>query len=95
MLNDQRPYLAETYEQIDLVRLGLALPFFDRAFLELILTAPVDGFLRHGFYNRWLAEFGRVAAGVPWQAYPGHESCYKRGGRCTKGHSALDDPPLR
>ena len=75
MLNDQRRHLAETYEQIDRVRVELALPFFDRAFLEPILGAPVDAFLRHRFYNRWLARFGAAAAGVAWQAYPGHEPC--------------------
>lgn len=75
MHNDQRRHLADHYENIDVRRVELQLPFFDADFLQLILTSPIDGFLRHHFYNRWLQEFLPAIREVPWQAYPGHEPC--------------------
>jgi hypothetical protein len=75
MLNDQRRHLADHFENIDLRRLELELPFFDAEFLESILASPVDPFLSHHFYNEWLSRFSENAASVPWQAYPGHEPC--------------------
>ena len=75
MLNDQRRHLANFYENIDLDRVEFQLPFFDSEFLEQILRSPLEGFLRHEFYMRWLAHFPPVALSVPWQAYPGHVPC--------------------
>ena len=73
MFNDQRRHLADHFENIDLRRLELELPFFDGEFLESILTSDVDAFLMHRFYNRWLAHFPKPTRAVAWQAYPGHE----------------------
>jgi hypothetical protein len=75
MLNDQRRHLAHHFENIDLDRIELHLPFFDSQFLELILSAPVAPFLRHRLYGAWLRALSPEAAGVPWQAYPNHEPC--------------------
>lgn len=75
MLNDQRRHLMEFFETIDLRRLELNLPFFDGKFLELILSSPVDPFLLHRFYNRWLSCFPEAVREVPWQSYPRHEPC--------------------
>lgn len=75
MLNGQRRLLAGHFEDMDLHRLELHLPFFDSAFLESILCAPVDLCLHHGLYAKWLACFPPVMTSVPWQTYPGHVPC--------------------
>lgn len=75
LLNDQRQHLTEYFENLDLYRFELVLPFFDAHLLEAVVAAPLDVFLRHGFYNRWLQEFPPGVAEVPWQAYPGHAPC--------------------
>lgn len=75
LLNDQRHHLADYFENLDLYRFEVVLPFFDSNFLELIVAAPIDNFLRHAFYNKWLEKFGPEISIVPWQAYPGHVPC--------------------
>lgn len=75
MLNDQRRHLYKHFEDIDLHRMELQLPFYDGDFLELILSSPIDLFLEHDFYNAWLAHFPTVVTSVPWQTYPGHAKC--------------------
>jgi hypothetical protein len=75
MLNDQRRHLADLYENIDLGRLELEMPFYDSAFLELVIASPVNAFLGHRFYMEWLKAFSKVVTSVPWQAYPGHVPC--------------------
>jgi asparagine synthase (glutamine-hydrolysing) len=75
MLNDQRRHLAAFFEDIDINRIELSLPFFDAEFLELIIAAPIDQFLKHRFYNTWLKTFAPPVFETPWQAYPGHAPC--------------------
>jgi len=75
MLNDQRRHLANFYENIDVDRLEFKLPFFDGDFLEPILRSPIEGFLRHEFYMKWLAHFPASTVSTPWQAYRGHVPC--------------------
>jgi len=75
MLNDQRRHLADLFENIDLGRLELEMPFYDSDFLELVVASPVNDFLNHRFYMEWLKQFGAVVTSVPWQAYPGHVPC--------------------
>ncbi|HEX8845380.1 MAG TPA: asparagine synthase-related protein [Pyrinomonadaceae bacterium] len=75
MLNDQRRKLSGHFENIDQHRLEFQLPFFNSAFLELIVSAPVDLCLGHKLYVKWLTYFPQAVTSVPWQAYPGHEPC--------------------
>lgn len=75
LLNDQHRKLANHFENIDLHRLELQLPFFDSSFLELIVSIPIDICLRHKLYIKWLALFQPTVTAVPWQVYPGHEPC--------------------
>lgn len=75
LLNDQRRKMAKHFEDIDLHRLEVQLPFFDSEFLELIISAPVEWCLGHKLYFKWLKLFQREVTTVPWQAYPGHEPC--------------------
>lgn len=75
MLNDQRRHLAEHFENIDVHRLEFQLPFFDSAFLETILAAPIDLMLGHRFYTKWFGLFPPMVTSVPWQTYPGHVPC--------------------
>lgn len=75
MFNDQRRHLADHFENIDIDRFEFQLPFFDRPFLEIVLSSPVKPFLRHALYNAWIKELSPLAATVPWQAYPNHVPC--------------------
>lgn len=75
MLNDQRRKLTAHFENIDLYRLELQLPFFDSEFLAQVISLPIDICLRHKFYLKWIKLFSPVATAVPWQSYPGHEPC--------------------
>ena len=75
MLNDQRRHLADLFENIDLGRLELEMPFYDSHFLELVIASPVNDFLNHRFYMEWLKQFSAAVTSVPWQAYPGHVPC--------------------
>jgi hypothetical protein len=75
MLNDQRRKLAAHFENIDLHRVELQLPFFDSEFLSLVVSLPLDLCLGHKFYVKWLKLFSDAVTRVAWQAYPGHEPC--------------------
>jgi hypothetical protein len=75
MLNDQRRHLSNHFEDIDLHRLELQLPFFDSQFLSTIMTFPVEACLGHGVYTRWLEKLPAIVTSVPWQTYPGHHPC--------------------
>lgn len=75
MLNGQRRLLAQHYENIDLRRFELEVPFFDSQLLEVVLASPIDAYMGHKLYHRWLKEFQPEASEVAWQAYPGHEPC--------------------
>ena len=75
MLNDQRRKLSSHFENIDLHRLEFQLPFFDSEFLVQVVSLPIDICLRHEFYVKWLKLFSPVVTAVPWQSYPGHETC--------------------
>ncbi|MFZ6748708.1 asparagine synthase-related protein [Undibacterium sp. Ren11W] len=75
LMNDQRHHLSNYFEDLDLYQFEVVLPFFDSVLLELIVAAPIDDFLLHTFYNKWLAKFGPAISTVPWQAYPNHVPC--------------------
>ena len=73
--NDQRRHLHGYYEDMDIIRTELALPFFDGRLLEKIVSLPRAPFLYHGLYHEWLKEFPKETRDVPWQTYPGHMPC--------------------
>lgn len=75
MLNDQRRKLAGHFEDIDLHRRELQMPFFDNSVVELILSIPVDLCLEHRLYVKWLSRFPAAVTAVAWQGYPGHVPC--------------------
>jgi asparagine synthase (glutamine-hydrolysing) len=75
LVNDQRRHLASFYENPDLNRIELQLPFFDGDFLASVIAVPLDLCLDHRFYNKWLSLFQPEVSSVPWQAYPGHAPC--------------------
>lgn len=75
LLNDQHRHLFGHYEDIDRSRIELLTPFYDMDFLAEIVAMPIDLFLGHKLYNRWMNHFPAYVHGLPWQAYPGHEPC--------------------
>jgi asparagine synthase (glutamine-hydrolysing) len=75
MMNDQRRHLATLFENVDRYRLELVNPFFDRSLIRDVIAAPIELFIKHRFYNKWLEEFPYALASIPWQAYGDHEPC--------------------
>jgi hypothetical protein len=75
MHTDQRRNLMRHFENIDLHRLEFQMPFFDGGFLTSVIATPLDWFLKHKFYIKWLSLLPTPVTSVPWQAYPGHEPC--------------------
>jgi asparagine synthase (glutamine-hydrolysing) len=75
MENDQRRHLSRHFEEIDLHRLELLLPFFDPRVIEAVAALPMRTSILHRLYNRILAYLPSTITSVPWQAYPGHEPC--------------------
>jgi hypothetical protein len=70
MLNDQRRHLADLFENIDLGRLELEMPFYDSDFLELVIAGPVNDFpepsLLHGMAEAvWGSRHVGSLASVP------------------------------
>jgi hypothetical protein len=75
MHNDQHRHLFRHFEDIDLHRIELELPYFDAEFLAVIMSVPIEERLYHRFYNQWLKCFPSYVAGTYWQSYPGHAPC--------------------
>lgn len=75
MLNDQHRHLSRHFEDIDVHRLELQLPFFDSDFLSVISSVPPGLRLYHRLYVRWLEHFPSYVRSIPWQAYPGAVPC--------------------
>jgi hypothetical protein len=75
MHNDQHRHLFRHFEEIDLHRIELELPFFDAEFLAVIMSVPIEDRLYHRFYHQWLQFFPDYVAGTYWQPYPGHVPC--------------------
>jgi hypothetical protein len=63
------------FENIDLHRLELQLPFLDSDLLTSITAIPLDLRVRHKFYTKLLGQFAPLITSVPWQTYPDHEIC--------------------
>ena len=75
MINDQRRHLHGVYENLDLHGLEYQLPFFDSRLIEIVFSLPIDYRLNHVFYTDWFELFPVVTRAVPWQTYPGHQTC--------------------
>lgn len=75
MHTDQRRNMMRHFENIDLHRMELQMPFFDGGFLTSVMATPLDWLLKHRFYLKWLSLLPKAVTSVPWQAYPGHEPC--------------------
>jgi asparagine synthase (glutamine-hydrolysing) len=75
MHTDQRRNMMRHFENLDLHRLELQVPFFDGGFLKSVMATPLDWLLKHRFYLKWLSLLPKAVTSVPWQAYPGHEPC--------------------
>ena len=75
LLNDQRRHIYRYFEHVDLYRFDHVVPFFDGRLLETVVSGPIDAFLWHRFYQKWIRLFPEDFFAVPWQVYPGHEPC--------------------
>lgn len=75
LLNEARGNLAAHHDNLDVRRIEFIMPFFDAQVVTLALSHPLDEYLCHRFYHRWLAEFPPAATSVPWQTYPWSVAC--------------------
>lgn len=77
LLNDQRRHMFNHFENMDLARIEFEMPFFDSDFIAEVVRHPIDSFLYHNFYLKWLKCFPLQSGvlEVPWQAYPNHVPC--------------------
>lgn len=75
LVNEARRNIYRHFEDIDLNRYELVMPFYDAEFVRLVLSFPIDPFIAHGFYYRWLREFPVQVHAIPWQAYPTSIPC--------------------
>lgn len=75
LLNESRRNIKQHFEDLDVSRIELIMPFYDSHFVEIALRYPLDIFLRHRLYHRWLKYLPPVVSSVPWQAYPVSEPC--------------------
>jgi hypothetical protein len=75
MQHDQRRHLVPHFEDADLHRLELHLPFYDAGLIEVIAAAPADYGVGHRLYSATLEFFPAIVREVPWQTYPGHVPC--------------------
>lgn len=75
LLNESRRNIQRHYEDLDLARIELVMPFYDSALVERVLHYRLDRFVRHRLYYKLLHHLPGPVAQVPWQAYPGSEPC--------------------
>lgn len=75
LCNESRKNIKQHFENIDRSRIELVMPFYDPELLATLLRYPLDPFVRHRLYHRWLAHQPPAVAAVPWQAYPGSQPC--------------------
>lgn len=71
----QGRWLHVLFEDLDLLRMELLLPFHDGRLLELIVSGQLEWFMGHRFYNDWLSKFSGGVDSIPWQSYKGHAPC--------------------
>lgn len=72
LLNMQMRHEYRHFETFAETGVHFHMPFFDAGVLDLVMRLPIDWFLRHRFYNDWLARLSPAAVTVAWQHYPGH-----------------------
>lgn len=75
LFNDQRRHLFKHFETIDEHGIEFLTPFFDKEFLQSVISTPIRWGLYHRLYSRWFENFPAFARTTPWQTYPGHEAC--------------------
>lgn len=75
LLNESRRNIKAHFEDQDLSRTELVMPFYDCELVQATLGFPLDGFLRHRLYYRLLRFLPPAMSAVPWQAYPGSPPC--------------------
>jgi hypothetical protein len=75
LLNESRRNIKRHYEDLDLARLELVMPFYDSVLVETALRYRLDRFVRHRLYSKLLHHIPGPVTEVPWQAYPGSEPC--------------------
>lgn len=75
LCNESRQNIRTHFEDYDLHGIELVMPFYDSQFVKAALGYPIDGFLQHRFYYRWLQCFPGRLGSVPWQAYPSSLPC--------------------
>ena len=75
MRTDQKCHLYKHFDNILTGGLEFQLPSYDLALIETIVRQPLDNYLDHKAYMKFLDCFSAPTVTAPWQAYPGHVPC--------------------
>jgi asparagine synthase (glutamine-hydrolysing) len=75
LLNESRRNIKRHFEDLDLSRFELIMPFYDSVLVERVLRYRLDRFVRHRLYYKLLHHLPAPVLQVPWQAYPGSQPC--------------------
>lgn len=75
LTNEARRNIKQHFEDLDLSRVELIMPFYDSELVRTVLSYPLDPLVRHRLYQRWLTYLPPVVREIPWQAYPGALPC--------------------
>lgn len=73
--NHQFRHLHDYFEEVDIWRIELILPFYDRDFVEIVHRMPIQFFVSHRIYHSIIERLQMYKAGVPWQTYPTQLPC--------------------
>jgi asparagine synthase (glutamine-hydrolysing) len=75
LLNESRRNIYRHFEDLDLNRYDLVMPFYDSEMVRLALSFQFDPFIGHRLYYQWLNSLPPAVTQVPWQAYPSAPRC--------------------
>ncbi|MEM8799189.1 MAG: asparagine synthase-related protein [Pseudomonadota bacterium] len=70
--NQERRHLVRYFEELDLVRIEMPLPFFDADFARCFISTPIELGMYHRLYIEWMKRLPSFVFEVPWQAYDRH-----------------------
>jgi asparagine synthase (glutamine-hydrolysing) len=75
LLNESRRNIYRHFEDLDLNRFELVMPFYDSEMVAAALSFPFEPFIGHRLYYRWLSFLPPAVTAVAWQPYPSAPPC--------------------
>ena len=75
LLTEARRNIYRHFEDLDIHRFELVMPFYDSEMVRTALSFPLDPFIGHRLYYKWLGYLPQAVTAVPWQPYPTAPPC--------------------